>query len=107
MIAYLGEKSLHAMGILMVDDVNELSQILTNLSHLTGCIWIEENLLQEIIILIEHTLGYLHMALEGGTRSILMLHHSRESKSAHEWDTQGVSHRLVVLIKCILMQAQT
>ena len=70
------------------------------------CVWVEEDFLQQVIIFVEHALGYLHVALEGGARSILVLHHCRKGKGAHERNTQRVSHRLVVLIKCILMQTQ-
>lgn len=33
-IAYLGEESLHAYGILMVDNIGQLSKFLTNLAQL-------------------------------------------------------------------------
>ena len=36
-----------------------------------------------------------------------MLHHGGEGKGAHEWDTQRVSHRLVVLVEGIFMKAQS
>lgn len=34
-IAYLGEESLHATGILMVDDIDQLGKLLTNLTQLS------------------------------------------------------------------------
>ena len=98
MITYLGEKEFHTLCILVVNDVDELSKLLSDLCHLPRCVWVEENFLQQVIIFVEHALGYLHVALEGGARSILVLHHCRKGKGAHERNTQRVGHRLVVLI---------
>ena len=106
MITYLGKEEFHTLRILVVNDVDELSKLLSDLCHLTRCVWVEEDFLQQVIIFVEHALSYLHVALEGGARSILVLHHCRKGKGAHERNTQRVGHRLVVLIKCILMQTQ-
>ena len=106
MISDFGKEEFHTLRILVVDDVDELSKLLSDLCHLTRCVWVEEDFLQQVIIFVEHALSYLHVALEGGARSILVLHHCRKGKGAHERNTQRVGHRLVVLIKCILMQTQ-
>ena len=107
MISYLGKEYLHAVGILMINDVDKFRQLLTYLGYLTRGVWIEKDFLQEVIILIEHTLGYLHMTFESSTRRILMLHHCCESKGTHKRNTQRVSHRLVMLIKGVFVQTQT
>ena len=71
MIPYLGKEEFHTLRILVVNDVDELSKLLSDLCHLTRCVWVEEDFLQQVIIFVEHALGYLHVALEGGARSIL------------------------------------
>ena len=68
---------------------------------------IEEDFLKEIIILIEHTLGDAHVALEGGTRSILMLHHSRKDESGNKRNAERIRHSAVVLIKCVFVDIQS
>ena len=45
---------------------------------------IEEDFLQQVVILIEHALGDTHVALECGTRRILMLHHGSKDKRGDE-----------------------
>ena len=87
-IANLGEEEFHAMGILVVDDIYQLRQLLTYLGYLPGSVRVEEDFLQEIIILVEHALGYLHVPLEGGTWSILVLHHRSKGKGTHKGDAQ-------------------
>ncbi len=66
MIPYLGKEEFHTLRILVVNDVDELSKLLSDLCHLTRCVWVEEDFLQQVIIFVEHALGYLHVALEGG-----------------------------------------
>ena len=107
MVTNLRQEELHAFGILVINDVYQLRQLFTYLRNLSRSIRIEKDFLQEIIILIQHTLGYLHVALEGSTRCILMLHHSRKGKGADKRNTQRVSHRLVVLVESIFMQTQS
>ena len=54
MITYLGEKEFHTLCILVVNDVDELSKLLSDLCHLPRCVWVEENFLQQVIIFVEH-----------------------------------------------------
>lgn len=65
-VAYLGEVALHAFGILVVDNLEQLLQLSADLRHLVVGVGIEEYFLQQIVILIEHALGNAHVALEGG-----------------------------------------
>ena len=98
----------HALGILVVDDFQELFQLRTNLRHLVVGIGVEQNFLQQIIVLVEHehTFGNAHVALEGSTWRILMFHDSSEDKGAHKWNGQRVSHCLIVLLKGVLVNVQ-
>ena len=64
MIPNLGEEEFHTLRILVVDDVDELSKLLSDLCHLTRCVWVEEDFLQQVIIFVEHALGYLHWRLK-------------------------------------------
>ena len=66
----------------------EFLQFSTDLRHLIVSIGIEENFLQQIVVLIQYTLGDSHVTLEGGTRCILMLHNSSKHKSADKWYRQ-------------------
>ena len=75
MIAYLCQVCFHAYSILVVDDVEEFLQLGAYLRHLVVGVGVEENLLQQVVVFRQHTLGNLHVALEGGARSILMFHH--------------------------------
>ena len=55
--------------------------------------------MKQVVVLIEHALGYPHMALEGRTWSILMFHHSGKHECRYEWDTKRVCHSLIVFLK--------
>ena len=105
-ITDLRQITLHALGILVVDNLKEFFQLCSNLSYLVVGIGVEEDFLKQIVVLVEHTLGYTHVALEGGTRCILMLHDSSEHEGRHKGDTQRVSHRLVVLLEGVLIDVQ-
>ena len=98
-IAYLREIAFHAVGILVVDDFQEFFQLRTNLRHLVVGVGVEKDFLQQIVVLIQHTLGNAHVALEGGTRGVLMLHDSSKDEGGDEGNTQRVSHRLIVLLE--------
>lgn len=43
--------TLHTVGVLMVNDVEKLSQLFANLRHLVVRVRVEQNLLQQIIVL--------------------------------------------------------
>ena len=69
-------------------------------------IGVEEDFLKEVIVLIEHSLGDSHVALEGSTRRILMLHHSSKHEGRDKGDRQRISHRLIVLLEGIFVDVQ-
>ena len=79
-IANLREIALHALSILVVDDLQKFLQLRTDLTHLVVGIGVEEDFLQQVVILVQHTLGNAHVTLEGGSWCILMLHHSRKDE---------------------------
>lgn len=87
-VANLGEIGFHALGILLVDDFQEFFQLGANLADLVVGIGVEQDFLQQIVVLIEHALGYLHVTLEGGTWGVLMLHDSCKDEGRYEWNTQ-------------------
>ena len=91
----------------MVDDIDQLGKLLTNLTQLSRSIGVEENFLQQIVVLVEYALGNVHVTFESSTRSILMLHHSSKNESAGKRNTQRVSHGLVVLIEGVLVHVES
>lgn len=52
---YLGEISLHGSTVLAVYDVEQLMQLLANMCHLVVRIRVEEYLLQQVIVFVEHS----------------------------------------------------
>ena len=102
-VAYLGEILLHALGILVVNDVEQFFQLCAYLCHRVVGVGVEQNLLQQEIVLVEHALGYLHVALEGGAWRVLVLHDSRKGEGADERDAQRVGHGAVVLLERVLV----
>ena len=90
----------------MVNDVQQFLEFGTNLFHLSTRAGIEEYFAQQAIVFTQHPTRYLHVALEGGTRSILMLHDGSKDKGRYKGDAQGISHRLVVLFKGIFKDVQ-
>ena len=67
-ITNLGEITLHACSILLVDNLQQLFQLGTNLGHLVVGIGVEEDFLQQVVILVEYTLGNTHVALESSSK---------------------------------------
>ena len=82
------QECLHGFGIFMLDDVHEQLQLFSDFCNLPVRIRIEQYFLQEIVVFIQHALGYLHMTLERRSRSVLMFHHGSEDKRRDERDTQ-------------------
>ena len=64
MISDFGKEEFHTLRILVVDDVDELSKLLSDLCHLTRCVWVEEDFLQQVIIFVEHALGHVEKCLD-------------------------------------------
>ena len=72
----------------MVDDVKQFLEFIAYLCHLIARVGVEQDFLQQIVILVEHTLGNAHVTLEGRTRSVLMLHHGSKHECADKGNTQ-------------------
>ena len=88
MIADFLKIQLHAITILMVDDIKQFLEFITYLCHLIARVGVEQDFLQQIVILVEHALGYTHVALEGSSWSILMLHDGSKDECADKRNTQ-------------------
>ena len=80
--------SLHTGSVLVVDNLQKFLQLGANLCHLIVGVWVEEDFLQKIIVLVEHTFGYSHVAFKGCSGCVLMLHYGSEHESGDEGDTQ-------------------
>ena len=76
--------ALHTIGILGVDNLQQLLELRTNLRHLVVGVRVKQDFLQQVVVLVQHTLGNAHVALEGGAGRILMLHHGREYECGYE-----------------------
>ena len=87
-VADLREIAFHAIGIFVVDDLQQLFQLRTDLGDLIVGVGVEEDFLQEIVVFVEYPFGDAHVALKGGTWCILMLHDSCEHKRRDERDRQ-------------------
>ena len=79
-ITDLREIAFHAVGIFVVDDLQQLLQLRTDLGDLIVRVGVKEDFLQQIVILVKYALGNAHVTLEGGTWCILILHDSRKHK---------------------------
>ena len=75
--------------------------------YLFRSVGVEENLLQQVIILAEHSAGNVHVAFERSSRCVLVFHDCREDESADERNAQRVGYRLVVLLESVLVYAQS
>lgn len=98
---------LHVLFVAVVDDFDDFFHLLSDLLDLPFGVGVEEDFAQEGVIFTEHSFGDLHVPLEGGSWGILMLHHSREGKGGDEGDGKRISHRLVVLFKCVLEDVES
>ena len=99
--------ALHALLVLRVNDGDELFHLRADLFHLVFGVGVEQDFAQQGVVLAQHTLGDLHVPLEGGARSILVFHHGSKGEGGDERDGQRVCHRLVVLIKRVFKDVQT
>ena len=99
---YLGEVLLHACGIVVFDDLQQLFQLAADVLHLAGGAGVEEDLLQQVVVFAEQALGYGHVLLEGGARGLLLLHDGGKHEGAHEGDGERVGHGLIVLVEGVL-----
>ena len=91
-----------AVSVFVVNDVDEALEFLAYLAHLAGGVGIEKYLTQQRLVFIEHSLGYGHVALEGGAGCILRLHDGCKDEGADKGYAERVGHYLVVLFKGVL-----
>ena len=87
-MANLLQVCLHPLVIFFVDNLQQLLQLFPYPHHIIVGVGVEEDFLQQVVILVEHPLGDLHMSLEGGTRRILVLHHGCKYEGADKRDAQ-------------------
>lgn len=78
--------ALHTIGILGVDNLQQLLELRTNLRHLVVGVRVKQDFLQQVVIFVQHTLGNAHVALESGTRCILVLHDGGKDEGRHKGD---------------------
>ena len=101
-----GQIGMHAFRVFPADDVQQFVQFRTDTFHLCRRAGIEQDFLQEEIVFAQHALGDGHVALEGGTRSILMFHDGRKHEGRYERDGQGVGHGFVVFFERVFKDVQ-
>ena len=106
-VADLREIAFHAVGIFVVDDFQQLFQLGAYLGHVLRGVGVEEHFLQQVVVFVEHALGDAHVALEGGSGCILMLHHGRKDERGDEGDGQRVSHRAVVFFEGVFVDVES
>lgn len=97
---------MHAFRVFPADDVQQFVQFRTDTFHLCRRAGIEQDFLQEEIVFAQHALGDGHVALEGGTRSILVFHDGRKHEGRYERDGQGVGHGFVVFVERVFKDVQ-
>ena len=85
-IPYLCEIGFHAFRVFVIDDLQEFLQLRSYLCHLTACVGVEEDFLQQVVIFVQHSLGNPHVSFERCSRCILVFHHGSEHKSRYKRD---------------------
>ena len=106
-IPNLRQVAFHAIGVFLVDNFQKFFELRSNLGYLVVRIGVEQDFLQQVVVLVQHTLGYAHVAFEGRSWCILMLHDGSKDKGADEGDTQRVSHGLIVLLEGVFVDVET
>ena len=102
-----GEIGVEGGLIAVVDDLDEVLQLGTDLLDMVLGAGVEEDLTEEGVVLAQHASGYAEMALEGGTGGILVLHDGTEDEGADEGYGETVGHGFVVLLEGVLVDVQT
>ena len=104
--SYAVEEKLHCLRIAAVDDGLEFGEVFLDAVELSGGMGVEEYLGQQVVVLPHQAVGNGHMALEGGARSVLMLHDAAEDECGGEGNREGVGYSLVVLGESIVFDMQ-
>ena len=102
-LSNFGKVGVHSLFVLVVDNLNKLLQLGTDVLHMVLCAWVEEDFSKQGVIFREHTSRYFVMTLEGGAGGILMLHDGREDEGADEGHGQRVCHGFVVLVEGVFV----
>lgn len=107
--SYLRQILLHVLLVAVVDDLDDFFHLSANLLHLPFGVGVEEDFAQQGVIFGEHSLGNLHVTLEGGAWGILVLHHGSEGEGGDEGDGERVGHGLVVFLEGVFedVEAET
>ncbi len=104
--ANLLQVAIQARFVLLINNVKQFFQFGANLFYLPTRAGVKENFAEQAIVFAQNAARNLHVALEGGAWSILVLHDGGKNEGRYEGDAQGVSHRLVVLIKGVFKHVE-
>ena len=80
----LAKIGMHAVGILTAYYVKEFVQFGTYPFHLFRGTWVEQDFLKQIIVFVQNSLGYCHVAFECCTGRILVFHHCSKYECRNE-----------------------
>ena len=97
-----GEELFHCGGVTAADYVAELGETAEYVVELRGGVGVEEDLAHEEVVFVHEPAGYLHVALEGGSGGVLVLHHAGERQRGGKGYRQGVGNRQVVLLEGVV-----
>ena len=87
---------------MVLDNLLQLTELLSYLLKLSGSVGIKHYLAQEMVVFTEHSPGYIEMALECSAGSVLMFHYSCENEGGGNRDGERIGDGLVVFLKSVL-----
>ena len=96
----------HPLGVLVLDDGEQVLQLRADVGHLGRGAGIEQDFLQQVVVFAEQAAGNVHVFLERGARRLLMLHDGGEDEGGHERDAERIGHRLVMLLEGVFEDVQ-
>ena len=83
------------------------ASLLSMISRSSAGVGVEEYLLQEEVVLVEHSLGDAHVSLECCSRRVLVFHYGGEDEGADEWYGEGVCDGAVVFLEGVLVDVES
>lgn len=98
---------IEACFVLAVDDVHQVFQFVTDFPDLTTHARIEKDFAQERVVFSEHSFGNGHVALKGGSGSVLMLHDGRKHEGGDEGGAQRIGNGFIVSIEGVLTDVKS
>ena len=101
-----GQILLHAFCILIADDFQQVLQFQADVLYLRGRAWIEQNLLEQVIVFTQQAFGNGHVLFEGGARSFLVFHYRCKYKSGYKRNGQRIGHGLIMFVESIFKDIQ-